>query len=110
MKSILGPSPKLSVQWGGQADRASVQTSDGSTLYLFKSSDIVEGTVTVSLPPKASKFDHTGITAELIGQVQLNYDRGNHYVFLSMARELAPAGSLRENKKIQFSFDGTEKN
>jgi len=110
IKSIMGPSPKLSVTWSDQADRKWLKASDGSRLYLFNPQDVVEGSVKVTLPPNAKKWDHTGITAELIGQVELNYDRGNHYVFLSMAHELAPAGTLREDKTIQFSFAGTAKN
>lgn len=110
LKGLAGGGVKLSCEFAGQADRPSVKNKDGTPLYLFKASDVVEGTVTVSLPPKMSKYDHSGITAELIGQVELNYDRGSHYVFLSMAHELAPAGTLRENKKIDFSFSGTAKN
>jgi len=110
LKSLAGPSVTLSCEFAGQADRSSVKGKDGTNLYLFKANEVVEGTVTISLPPNSKKLDHTGITAELIGQVELNYDRGNHYVFLSMAHELAPAGTLREDKKIDFSFAGTAKN
>jgi vacuolar protein sorting-associated protein 26 len=93
----------------GQEDRPKVKGPDGTNLCLLKASDIVEGVVTITLPIGMKKFDHTGITAELIGQIELNNDRGNHYVFLSMARELAPAGSIMDKKTIDFTFDGTDK-
>jgi len=109
LKSLAGPSVKLSCEFTGQADRPSVKDKDGNTLCLFKKNEVVEGTITIALPPNAKKVDHTGITAELIGQVELNHDRGNHYVFLSMAHELAPAGTLRESKEMAFKFAGTAK-
>jgi len=111
MKSLFGPSPKVSLEYLGQQDRPHVKGPDGTNLCLLNASDVVEGTVTITLPMGMKKFDHTGITAELIGQIELNTDRGNHYVFLSMARELAPAGSIRDKKEkvIDFTFDGTDK-
>jgi len=109
MKSLFGPSPKVSLQYLGQQDRPHVKGPDGTNLCLLNASDVVEGTVTITLPIGMKKFDHTGITAELIGQIELNTDRGNHYVFLSMARELAPAGTIRKDKVIDFTFDGTDK-
>jgi len=110
MKALFGPSPKINLEFEGEAERSKVKGPDGSKLCLLKASDVVDGTVSVTLPDGMRKFDHTGITAELIGQIELSSDRGNHYVFLSMARELAPAGTIRETKKIQFIFDGTDKN
>jgi len=109
MKSLFGPSPKVYLEFSGQEERAKIKAPDGTNLCLLKASDIVDGVVTITLPIGMKKFDHTGITAELIGQIELNNDRGNHYVFLSMARELAPAGTIRDKKVIEFTFDGTDK-
>jgi len=110
MKALFGPSPKIDLEFEGEADRSKIKAPDGSKLCLLKASEAVAGTVTITLPDGLKKFDHTGMTAELIGQIELNSDRGNHYVFLSMARELAPAGTVRETRKIEFVFDGTDKN
>jgi len=109
MKSLFGPTPHVYLEYAGQADMPKVKAPDGTDLCLLKAADVVDGMVTISLPIGMKKFDHTGITAELIGQVELNNDRGNHYVFLSMARELSPAGTIRDKKVIEFTFDGTNK-
>jgi len=110
MKALFGPSPKISLEFESEADRPKIKGPDGGNLCLLKASDVVGGVVSITLPDGMRKFDHTGITAELIGQIELSSDRGNHYVFLSMARELAPAGTIRETKSIDFVFDGTDKN
>jgi len=46
---------------------------------------------------------------EFIGQIELFYDRGNHYEFTSLVRELAPTGELTENKTFEFEFLNVEK-
>jgi len=109
MKSLFGPSPHVYLEFTGWADMPSIKAPDGTDLCLLKAADVVDGVLTICLPIGMKKFDHTGITAELIGQVELNNDRGNHYVFLSMARELSPAGTIRDKKVIEFTFDGTNK-
>jgi len=109
MKSLFGPSPKVHLEFSNQEDRPKIKAPDGSNLCLLKASDIVDGVVSITLPIGMKKFDHTGITAELIGQIELSNDRGNHYVFLSMVCELAPAGTIRNKKVIDFSFDGAKK-
>eukprot|EP01092_Planopodium_desertum_P005382 TRINITY_DN2250_c0_g1_i3.p1 TRINITY_DN2250_c0_g1~~TRINITY_DN2250_c0_g1_i3.p1 ORF type:complete len:272 (-),score=48.09 TRINITY_DN2250_c0_g1_i3:35-745(-) len=37
------------------------------------------------------------------------YDRGNHYEFASVERELAPAGTLTKEAEYPFAFEGVEK-
>lgn len=46
---------------------------------------------------------------EFIGQIQLFYDRGNHYEFLSFKQELAAAGDLRQSTTFDFDFKNMEK-
>lgn len=41
--------------------------------------------------------------------IELFYDRGNHYEFTSLVRELAPTGELTENKNYDFEFLNVEK-
>lgn len=38
-------------------------------LYLFASDQPVAGTIEINLPDNGKKVDHTGIKAELIGQI-----------------------------------------
>lgn len=70
------------------------------------------------------KFQHDGIRIELIGSigqschslrvvvadwVELFYDRGNHYEFVSLSQELASAGELRQAQTLDFTFKNVEK-
>ena len=40
---------------------------------------------------------------------ELFYDRGNHYQFMSLQKELQPSGELIESKQFQFEFLDIEK-
>jgi len=81
---------------------------DPKELFLFGKDDPVEGEVCIK-PTGSGKLAHTGIKVELIGQIELSYDRGNHYVFCSMHQEMAGAGELREATTYPFSFAKAEK-
>jgi vacuolar protein sorting-associated protein 26 len=68
----------------------------------------VVGTVTVRVPGgKAVK--HDGIKVEFVGCIELFYDRGNHYEFLTLSQELAAAGELRSAQTMDFEFKNVEK-
>lgn len=41
--------------------------------------------------------------------VELFYDRGNHYEFLSLVQELAAPGEMRAAQTFDFEFKGVEK-
>lgn len=56
-----------------------------------------------------SKLEHHGIKVELIGQIELYYDRGNHHEFVSMVKELARPGDLIQNTSYPFEFANVEK-
>jgi vacuolar protein sorting-associated protein 26 len=53
--------------------------------------------------------EHLGIKVELIGQIELLYDRGNPSEFTSLVRELEGPGELTENKSYPFDFGNIEK-
>jgi len=78
-------------------------------LYLFLGNEPVSGNVTVTLKEKVKKIEHTGIKVEFIGQIELFYDRGNHYEFTSLVKELSPQGELTESKTFPFEFLNVEK-
>ena len=54
-------------------------------------------------------MEHHGIKIELIGQIELYYDRGNHQEFLSLSKELARPGDLIQNSVYPFEFGNVEK-
>lgn len=78
-------------------------------LYLFLGNEGVSGKVAVTLKDKVKKIEHTGIKVEFVGQIELFYDRGNHYEFTSLVRELSPTGELTESKTYDFEFLNVEK-
>lgn len=41
--------------------------------------------------------------------VELFYDRGNHYEFLTLSQELAAPGELRQAQTYDFHFKNVEK-
>jgi hypothetical protein len=77
-------------------------------LYLFASDATVSGTADIILPPNTKKLEHNGVRAELVGQIELAYDRGNHYVFMSQAVELTGPGVLSQDTQYKFEFKNNE--
>lgn len=88
--------------------KAAVKNEAGEVenLWLFTSQDTVAGSVTVK--PKG-KLTHMGIKVELVGQIEMMYDRSNPYEFASLVRELESAGDLTEAKTYPFEFANVEK-
>jgi hypothetical protein len=41
--------------------------------------------------------------------IELFYDRGNHYEFVSLAQELASGGEMRQAQSYDFTFKNVEK-
>ncbi|KAL8283448.1 hypothetical protein RQP46_005858 [Phenoliferia psychrophenolica] len=52
---------------------------------------------------------HDGIKVEFVGSIELFYDRGNHYEFLSLVQELATPGEMRSAQAFDFEFKNVEK-
>ena len=73
-------------------------------LYLFAADQVVSGRVDIIMPANLKKLEHNGIKAELIGQIELAYDRGNHYIFFSSQKELAGPGILTQDTCYKFEF------
>jgi hypothetical protein len=54
-------------------------------------------------------MEHLGVKVELFGRIEMFYDRGGSYDFVSLVRELEPAGVVYDSKEFKFSFDAVEK-
>lgn len=74
-----------------------------------QSANVLLRKVNVTLKKPGSKLEHHGIKIELIGQIELYYDRGNHHEFHSMVQELARPGDLLQNTSYPFCFPNVEK-
>lgn len=84
------------------------ENKEVSELYLFTGRETVAGTVHLNLKP-GKRVDHIGVKIELVGQIELLYDRGNPYEFTSLVRELEAPGELVESKTYPFEFASVEK-
>eukprot|EP00002_Diphylleia_rotans_P021102 TRINITY_DN4107_c0_g1_i1.p1 TRINITY_DN4107_c0_g1~~TRINITY_DN4107_c0_g1_i1.p1 ORF type:complete len:304 (-),score=62.31 TRINITY_DN4107_c0_g1_i1:317-1228(-) len=110
----FGSSHKISFEFDPPADVSTRSTiavakeNGAETLPLFHSTEGVSGRVVIA-PQSGKKIEHLGIRLELIGQIELFYDRGNQYEFASTLRELSAPGVLSESKTYPFEFASVEK-
>ncbi|XP_055676502.1 vacuolar protein sorting-associated protein 26B-like [Lutzomyia longipalpis] len=109
----FGQSADLDIVFDGADKRkmAEIKTEDGKKekYLLYYDGETVSGKVNVTLKKPGSKLEHQGIKIELIGQIELYYDRGNHHEFLSLVKELARPGDLIQNSSYPFEFANVEK-
>lgn len=74
---------------------------------LFQSQENIVGEVVLE-PLQGKKLEHNGVKIELLGQIELYFDRGNFYDFTSLVRELDVPGELYERKTYPFEFSTVE--
>ncbi|KAF7716928.1 Vacuolar protein sorting-associated protein 26 [Penicillium ucsense] len=72
---------------------------------LYMDGESVKGAVTIR-PKDGKRLEHTGIKVQFI---EMFYDRGNHYEFLSLVQELAAPGELLHPQTFPFNFKNVEK-
>ncbi|KAL6061248.1 Vacuolar protein sorting-associated protein 26 [Balamuthia mandrillaris] len=111
MAFLFAPSCTLDIQLADSDTRKhiEVQLDNGSEkLPLYIGNESVKGVARV-IPKEGKKLEHQGITIELIGQIEMFYERGNNYEFTSLVKELAPAGELLASKEFEFDFANAEK-
>jgi len=75
---------------------------------LYMDGESVKGAVTVR-PKDGKRLEHTGIKVQFIGTIEMFFDRGNHYEFLSLNQELAAPGELQHPQTFEFNFKNVEK-
>ncbi|XP_024019705.1 vacuolar protein sorting-associated protein 26A isoform X3 [Morus notabilis] len=74
---------------------------------LFQSQENIVGEVNIE-PITGKKLEHNGVKIELLGQIELYFDRGNFYDFTSLVRELDIPGEFYEKKTYPFEFSTVE--
>ncbi|CAH0772598.1 unnamed protein product [Bemisia tabaci] len=91
--------------------RVGVKTEDGKKegYLVYYDGESVSGKVNITLKKPGYKLEHQGIKIEFSGQIELYYDRGNHYEFTSLTKELARPGELTQNTSYPFEFLNVEK-
>mmetsp|Transcript_30387 Transcript_30387/g.66571 ORF Transcript_30387/g.66571 Transcript_30387/m.66571 type:complete len:304 (-) Transcript_30387:242-1153(-) len=80
----------------------------GERAYIFTDGEDVSGTAVVSVRP-GKKLDHQGVKVELVGQVDMMYDKSNSYDFFSITKDLEPPGSMLESRQYKWKFGAVDK-
>ena len=88
LQSMLGPLCTVDVEFAsGPTSRPPVtvkgESGKAETLPLFTANDTVRGQVHIT-PAAGKKIEHQGIKVELLGTIELFFDRGNTYDFVAM--------------------------
>jgi vacuolar protein sorting-associated protein 26 len=78
------------------------------TLLLYHGKDPIAGVVNVKLTP-GKKIEHAGAKLELVGLIEMFYDRGNHYEFTSLVKEMAAPGEITSDVDYEFDFSAVDK-
>lgn len=108
MFSFASSSPKIYVKFDGDdRKKKTVTTISGKSateeLFLYDGQEVVSGSVEIILVPGRT-IDHLGIKIEMVGQIDLYFDRGNSVKFTSAVRELETVGQLGKGKTFPFEF------
>ncbi|KTW27011.1 hypothetical protein T552_02503 [Pneumocystis carinii B80] len=75
---------------------------------LYYDGESVKGSVTLR-PKDGKRMEHSGIKVQFIGSIEMFFDRGTHYEFLSLVQELAAPGEMRHPQTFDFEFKNVEK-
>eukprot|EP00485_Elphidium_margaritaceum_P009084 CAMPEP_0202688286 /NCGR_PEP_ID=MMETSP1385-20130828/3811_1 /ASSEMBLY_ACC=CAM_ASM_000861 /TAXON_ID=933848 /ORGANISM="Elphidium margaritaceum" /LENGTH=314 /DNA_ID=CAMNT_0049343221 /DNA_START=1569 /DNA_END=2513 /DNA_ORIENTATION=- len=107
--NLFSSNPTITLTWNDEESLPTVRVPQDDDrqvdkLVLFSSEQPVGGRVDVAMPANTKKIEHMGIKAELVGQIELHYDRGNHYIFFSSQKELAGPGILTQDMSYKFLF------
>ncbi|XP_022730645.1 vacuolar protein sorting-associated protein 26A-like isoform X2 [Durio zibethinus] len=94
---------------GRRREQVPLKKENGKTVMvaLFQSQENIVGEVVIE-PIHGMKVEHNGVKIELLGQIELYFDRGNFYDFTSLVRELDVPGELYERKTYPFEFSTVE--
>nr|CAB3267630.1 vacuolar protein sorting-associated protein 26B [Phallusia mammillata] len=85
-----------------------ISESKSAELSVYYDGETVSGAVSVGLK-SGTKIDHKGIKIELIGQIEILYDRTNLHDFTTLTKQLASPGVLNQSKVFSFQFPHVEK-
>ncbi|KAG0045204.1 Vacuolar protein sorting-associated protein 26B [Gryganskiella cystojenkinii] len=114
MANLFGFSAPVDIQvaFRGEEDRKMVEVKvdkDRREKFpLYFDGETVAGKIQIRVKD-GKKLEHNGIKVEFVGNIELFYDRGNHYEFSSRQQELAVPGELRASTTFDFEFKNVEK-
>merc|ERR1719353_2128758 len=80
----------------------------GERAYIYTDGEDVVGTAVVSVRP-GKKLEHQGIKVELVGQVDMLFDKSASYDFFTITKDLEPPGAMFESKQYKWKFGAVDK-
>ncbi|GBG87839.1 hypothetical protein CBR_g45995 [Chara braunii] len=111
LSGAFGPTCTISIDFSDADTRkqASVKKENGQTelVALFQGGESLVGNVRIE-PLPGKKVEHTGVKIELLGQIELYFDRSNFYDFTSLVREMDTPGEITDKKIYPFEFSNVE--
>lgn len=111
LAGAFGPPCNVDIRFEDAETRkqAQVKRDNGQSdlVPLFHGQESVAGEVRIE-PLPGKKVEHMGVKVELLGQIELYFDRGNFYDFTSLVRELDVPGEISERKIYPFEFSTVE--
>merc|ERR1719188_4785 len=108
---IFGSSCICDVSFDAEANRKTAplgKDKKGEKAYIYTDGEDVSGTAVVSVRP-GKKLEHQGVKVELVGQVDMLYDKSSSYDFFSITKDLEPPGSMFESKQYKWRFGAVDK-
>ncbi|XP_050150079.1 vacuolar protein sorting-associated protein 26A-like isoform X2 [Malus sylvestris] len=114
MNYLIGafkPSCNISITFSDAKTRKQVplkkESGQAVLVPLFQSQENISGKINIE-PIQGKKVEHNGVKVELLGQIEMYFDRGNFYDFTSLVRELDVPGDIYERKTYPFEFSTVE--
>lgn len=108
----FGAPVDLEVRLEGEEERKKVEIKVGrdkrELCPVYLDGESVRGVVHARTKD-GKRLAHDGVKIQFIGCIELFYDRGNHYEFLSLVQELAGPGEVRNGAQWPFEFRNVEK-
>ena len=80
------------------------QDPNSPMVGIYAGSDHVSGIAEVVVPPN-KRVEHLGAKVELIGQIDLLFDKSNSVKFTTVVKELESAGTMFQSKTFPFEFN-----
>jgi vacuolar protein sorting-associated protein 26 len=112
LKGVLGSSCTIQIDLEGNEEREKLEipsqdSKNVDKIPIYVANETIKGTIQIKLENNAKKIEHIGIKVSLIGTIKSN--TGNSYDFLSVVKELEPAGELKESKSYSFEFENVDR-
>lgn len=111
LRGLVTPAT-INVAFEGEATRRKIRRpsgeKEGEPLLLYGGKDPVKGTITIT-PLPGKKVDHTGISCEFVGIIELFGEKTISNNFVAVTKELEPAGTILQTKTYSFDFSNIKK-